>query len=66
VSSATHTVLGTRVPVAKAERIRKAAEAEDRTVSNWLNRAAEHELKRVGARTDRDEAAATRFAARNA
>lgn len=58
MSSATHTVLGTRVPVAKAERIRKAAEADERTVSNWLNRAAEHELERVGAVAEPERLAA--------
>ena len=35
-----------RFPPELLERIRRAAEADDRSVSAWLRRAAEHELRR--------------------
>jgi uncharacterized protein (DUF1778 family) len=47
VSTATHTVLGTRVTVDDAERIRQAAEAEERSVSSFLKRAGLREAGRV-------------------
>lgn len=43
------TVIGSRVPIELAERIRRAAEAEDRTISNFARRALQHELERVDA-----------------
>jgi len=47
VSTPTHTVLGTRVRVDEAERIRQAAEAEDRSVSSFLKRAGLRDADRV-------------------
>jgi predicted transcriptional regulator len=42
------TVIGSRVPVAFAEDIRRAAEAEDRSVSYFIRRALRNEVQRVG------------------
>jgi predicted transcriptional regulator len=43
------TVIGSRVPVAFAERVRRAAQAEDRSVSYLIKRALEREVQRVDA-----------------
>ena len=43
------TVIGSRVPVELAERVRRAAEAERRTISNFARCALEHEVQRVDA-----------------
>jgi predicted transcriptional regulator len=43
------TVIGSRVPADFAERVREAAAAEDRSVSNFIKRAVEHEVQRVDA-----------------
>jgi predicted transcriptional regulator len=43
------TVIGSRVPADFAERVRRAAAAEDRSVSNFIKRAVEHEVQRVDA-----------------
>jgi uncharacterized protein (DUF1778 family) len=47
VTASTHTVLGTRVKVDEAERIRAAAEVEDRSVSSFLKRAGVRDADRV-------------------
>ncbi len=52
MTGSTHTavtVIGSRVPVELAERVRRAAEAEDRTISNFIKRAVQHEVQRVDA-----------------
>jgi predicted transcriptional regulator len=52
VAGSTHTavtVIGSRVPVAFAERVRRAAEAEDRSVSYLIKRALEREVQRTEA-----------------
>ena len=41
------TVIGSRVPAELAERVRRAAEAEDRTISNFIKRAVQREVQRV-------------------
>ncbi len=43
------TVIGSRVPADFAERVRRAAAAEDRSVSNFIRRAVLHEVQRVDA-----------------
>jgi predicted transcriptional regulator len=43
------TVIGSRVPTELAERVRRAAEAEDRTISNFIKRAVQREVQRVDA-----------------
>ena len=45
----TATVIGARVPVDFAERVRRAAQAEDRSISNYIKRALEREVQRVDA-----------------
>jgi predicted transcriptional regulator len=45
------TVIGSRVPIELAERVRRAAEAEDRTISNFIKRAVQHEVQRADADT---------------
>lgn len=42
------TVIGSRVPVDFAARVRQAAEADERTVSQFIRRALRHEVERVG------------------
>ena len=43
-------VLHTATPETLAEEIRRAAEAEDRSTSSWLRRAAQRELERLAER----------------
>lgn len=43
------TVVGARVPAEFAERVREAAAAERRSVSNFAKVALEHEIQRVDA-----------------
>jgi len=46
-STQTAVVIGSRVPADFAERVRQAAEAERRSVSNFTMLALEHEVQRV-------------------
>lgn len=48
------TVIGSRVPIEFAKDIRRAAEAEDRSVSYFIRRALRNEVQRVGATPEPD------------
>jgi hypothetical protein len=50
------TVIGSRVPIDFADRVRRAAEADERTVSQFIRRALRHEVERVN--TDHERTAA--------
>jgi predicted transcriptional regulator len=49
------TVIGSRVPLDFADRVRQAAEADERTVSQFIRRALRREVERVN--TDRERTA---------
>jgi predicted transcriptional regulator len=42
-----HIVIGSRVPMAFADAVRQAAQAEDRSIGYLIRRALRHELERV-------------------
>lgn len=50
------TVIGSRVPLDFADRVRQAAKADERTVSQFIRRALRHEVERVGADHERTTA----------
>jgi len=51
------TVIGSRVPIEFAERVRRAAQAEDRSVSYLIKRSLQRELQRVSADHEPEAAA---------
>jgi len=51
------TVIGSRVPVEFAERVRRAAEADHRSVSNFTRLALERAVQHVGTNHEPEQAA---------
>jgi hypothetical protein len=52
--NAASSVIGSRIPIELAERVRRASEAEDRSVSYFTRRALRHELERVDEQSAHD------------